>query len=98
MRKFSRLVKQAKALYPYKNQGNDRYLYLCKELTPQPTPEEKEKIDVHLEAISMLRSNQGIDSTPEERNQYLGVERYHMQKIRQIHEAFYWSVVIQSEL
>lgn len=95
-KKLHILVEQSRALWPYKNNYIKRRIYVESQLI-KPTASEQEKIDIHLEAISMLRSNQGIDSTKLEKYQFIGIERYHLEKIKQIHEGYYWSIDIQSE-
>jgi hypothetical protein len=96
-KKLHRLVLQSMAVWPHKNAKIKRRLYVEMELAPKPSREQQEQIDIHLKAMSMLRSNQGTDSTSLERYHYLNIERYHMEEIKQIHEDYYWSINIQTD-
>lgn len=97
MRKFHQLVKQVLALYSYSNQGIERYIWLRKELTPQPTPEDLKIIHGILEEMSAESAKMGTDSTQEERYLYTLKCNNYMQQIKIIDEPYYWSIQIQNE-
>ena len=95
--KFNRLVDQAFAAHPYKNQSLHRYLWIRMELTTKPTPAEQIEIDQVLEQMATLSSCMGLDSTPDERYEYRLKCARLMLRIKMIHEEFYWDIQIQSD-
>jgi hypothetical protein len=97
-RKFHKLVENAKAFTKVKI---GRYVLIAEwiiwEIYDKPTEREMELINIHLEAMAMLRSNQGIDSTDQERYQYMRLENYHYEKIGDINPGYYNTIKIQIE-
>lgn len=93
--KLHQAVEMSIALFPHKGQYLERQMFVIGELT-RPTKEQMKEISIHLKAMSMLSSNQGTDSSLQEKHQFEIVERYHMNEIRQIHEGYFWTIKIQS--
>lgn len=76
-----------------------RYCLVCEWLWSaiygDPSEEEMEKIEIYLEMQRIMSGMRGIDTTKDEKRVMNYLDKVCMEKIKEIHEGYYYSIKIQ---